>query len=151
MIGYRRCRRGQLSVIWFNEVFSGAVFGLKVMTMSIAITGLGFAIKLSLQRPLLSSINCFYGLKAFIIFVTLYGDGFRIPEYMNEMNSQLRRSSMRLGNPTVKKHFRLLIASIPQVGVKVGNFRNLERESTSIFIDFVATQVASFLIGLKSR
>ena len=74
---------------------------------------------------------------------------FRI-NYVDDMKTVLRLSSMKFADPVQTKQMKLVLKSIPQVGVKVGSFRILGRESALIFIDFIANQVASLLIGLKS-
>ena len=145
MQGCLRCRRTQLSVSRFNMSFAGVLFTFNLATMSVAVAifGFTFSIKFNTQRPLLAGTSTFYGFEGLVMFAMLYNDVFRIPYYADDMKTVLRISSMKLANPVQTKQMKLTLKSIPQVGVKVGSFRFLERESTLIFIDCIANQVAS--------
>ena len=48
-----------------------------------------------------------------------------------------------------RAYFSRVSRSIPNIGVRVGGFRNIERDSTFIFVDFVLSTVVSLLIGVK--
>ena len=151
MKGYSRCRRAQLSLARFNLSFSGTVFALKLVVMVASIFGFTFSIKFMTKQPLLGGISTHYGIEGVLMFTTLYNDLFRIPAYVEQIKSSLRVSANKLANPRHTKHVKLLANSIPYVGVKVGSFRFFEREATLIFIDFIANQVMSLLIGLESK
>ena len=151
MGGFKRCRRAQLSVVRFNDAFSGIVFGFKIMCVAAAIIAFACSITFSTSRPILSVGNSFYGVQMVINFTTFYGDGFRIPQYVDEMRSILKGASGKNQDVAQRRHMNLLLKSIPQVRIKVGTFSYLERASTLIFTDFVSTQTVSLVIALKSN
>ena len=82
-----------------------------------------------------------------LTYTSLYEKAFRIPALFHEarMLMRLRSSDGKIG--AGGKILKMQLKSIPVVGIKVGDFHMLERESTPVFLDYVLTNVVNMLVA----
>ena len=128
----------------FNASTSGAIFGLKLLCLSAGTVGMYFFVRLALHQPLVVILMFFILLFNGITFYSVMWDNvFVIPDAMEEIRRGL---SLRI-QKTDRCLVRRLTKSIGCVAVRVGNFRQMERNSTLSFLDFVVFNTANLLIG----
>ena len=134
----------QLAVNIFNVSTSGAIFGLELLCLSAGTVGMYFFVRLALHQPLVVILMFFILLFNGITFYSVMWDNvFVIPETMD----QIRRDLSQKLHKTDRHLARKLIKSIGCVAVRVGNFRQMERNSTLLFLDFVVFNTANLLIS----
>ncbi|CAG7725953.1 unnamed protein product [Allacma fusca] len=143
----RLCRHLQLLIHYFNHCFSNVVFVLKLYCLSVSTVCLYFAVKLLHVFPMDSIVNAGFGSIIVIEFVVMYDKAFRIPDGIMEFKKEIERKSSEITTSWKEKLIlKKKLAAIPNLGVKVGSFQLLERTSTLIFIDFIASKTATLLI-----
>ena len=137
-------KKMQLAMNIFNTTASGVIFSFKLICLSGGIMGLYFFVRLAFVLPfyatvmflmLLFNCNTFY--------CVMWSKVDVIPDTMDRMLRGLRTRCPRADRRLSKR----LIKSIPCVAVRVGNFRNMEQNSTLIFLDFVVGTTSSCLVG----
>ena len=129
----------------FNLSTSGVVYSYKLISLTTAIVGMYFVVRLALLQPLLVTL----------IFITLMVNGVSfycvvwpnvsvIPDTMDEIRRGLSLKNLTAADRRLAQKFS---QSVSCVAVKVGSFSSMERNSTPIFLDFVVGNTASFLVG----
>ena len=138
----------------FNHVYSFIVFTWKQMALFFGIFTAFFAIRYNIKFPLTSALAAYVHVGIMVVYSLMYEKAFKIPENWRKVKSQLRISA---NLSTIKQYpvggksgqFQKQIQRIPEIGVKVGHFHVLERESTPRFIMFVISSVSSLLITFR--
>ncbi|CAG7686426.1 unnamed protein product [Allacma fusca] len=147
----RTCRKIQLLIIVFNSGYAHVVYLMKILPITFAIlygyssiryfSNLGAVITAALL------VVCFYMI---IFYVAIFGRAFCVPQRMQSFKIELVRSTrLRPIGSFEVKYLQKKTASVANVGIKVGMFHTMERESTPIFIDFVVTTVSTMLITYR--
>ena len=147
---YAQCRQLQLLIQLFNQGFSCYIFTLKVAAISLSIFMFSFGIHL-IHSHTESWTYLLAGAEMAVTFPALLDKGFAIPR----QTAQLKRlvSAVRVKKYNASRASKGLISrlfrSLPNLGVKVGSFHQLERMSTLNFVMFVSVNVVRTLIALK--
>ncbi|CAG7732386.1 unnamed protein product [Allacma fusca] len=143
---FKNFRTTQLLISTFNIGYAPAVYLFKMMSLTFSVlcgySGIRYFSKIGIAIYLLaiSVYMMFY-------YVATFGRAFYIPERMESFKIELLRTAqLSQAKRSVVKHLEKQVASVPNVGIKVGTFHTMERESTPIFIDFVIKTIASLLI-----
>ena len=146
----QKLRAFQAIVTIFNESQSAIVFAIKIMAITTATVmnffGLGY-----FHVNWLVGFFCFAcAVNAEIAFLALFDHAFSIPvkaDYVRKV------ALLRMGTSSNNEHNngkrRLLtreLRSFPVLGIKVGRFNYLERDSTPNFLNFVANKTATLLV-----
>ena len=110
-----------------------------------------FGIRLLLSdHGTLAYVFLYLGLIPSLIFVILFDKAFKIPGQIERFKAGLRLKCERIQlNKMGKSYLRQKIGSVPNLGVKVGGFNIMERESTPRFINFLLYQVSGLLITFR--
>ena len=146
---YAQCRQLQLFIQLFNYGFSYYIFALKVAAISLCIFMFSFGIHL-IHSHTESWTYLLAGAEVAVTFPALFDKGFAIPR----QTAQLKRLALAVGvgkcnGSDSKGLVSRLFRSLPNLGVKVGSFHQLERMSTLNFVMFVSVNVVRTLIALK--
>ena len=144
-------RRLQTLIRIFNESQSSLIYILKIFVMSTAIAMSFFGILYISSNYFVGTFNLLVGLYSQLTFIALYDNAFCIPiraDYIRRMALLCKTSSSTpmLGNMGA---VRRELESFPMLGVKVGHFCYLERQSTPMFMDFVASRTGSLLFTFR--
>lgn len=147
----KRYRPIQLQVAIFNEAFAYVIYTLKLMCLALIIFGLSFSVRFHVANPAISGNSTFYGVYTAVLFIVFYDKVFEMPEKIN--NFKRNAILAACGTPSCRRNgmckiIRLTVTSIPAVGIKVGGFGYLERQSTPIFMDFNFRGIFTILIAL---
>ena len=99
-------------------------------------------------NPYLGLFNLAIAVYGTVAFLALYDHAFAIPRKALELK---RRTSMQLQLFFTKRGrrvrgLRFTLESVPELGIKLGGFNFLERESTPIFLEYVTNRVAGLLM-----
>ena len=79
----------------------------------------------------------------------MYAKAFAIPAGLDDVKTTLRGRICLLNNVTDRNVLRRKVKSMPCVGIKVGDFHTLERESTPIFVHYVVTNIVNLLVTFQ--
>ena len=127
-----------------------SIFGQKLVSMSLAIMGLFFFIRLVHIVPLVSLTFLLLSVDGLIYYSVMWDDACEMPRLTAELTAQLKVRIHNYCSGNGKEYLRRRLASVPSLSVKVGSFREIERNSTLLFFDFVFTTLASLLITFKA-
>ena len=136
-------RQMQLAMNIFNASTSGIIFGLKLLCLAAGIVGMYFFVRLALHQPIL--VNMIFLILLFngIAFYSIMWDNvFTIPATVDKIRRELRLQLQSADRQLAGR----LTGSIACVAVRVGNFRQMERNSTLIYLDFVVFNTATLLL-----
>ena len=133
-------RQMQLAMNIFNASTSGIIFALKLLCLAAGIVGMYFFVRLALHQPILVNLIFLILLFNGIAFYSIMWDNvFAIPATMDQIRRKLGLQ-MQIAD---RQLARRLSWSIAPVAVRVGNFRQMEQNSTLIYLDFVVFNTAT--------
>ena len=127
----RRIRAMQLLVNMFNVGHRNVIYCIKLLCITLAIV-------------LASSTFC----DMIFLYAFVYEKAFAIPDGFERAKHRLVAESRGLRWAQSKKILLRQVRSIPSVGLRVGDFHVLERESTPIFVDYVLKNIVNLLVSL---
>ena len=131
---FNLCKENATSHEYFQRVNLRNVFGLKLLCLAAWIFGMYFFVRLALHQPIF--VNLMFLILLFngiAIYSIMWDNVFAILASVDQIRRELRlqmQSSDRL-------LARTLVRFIACVAVRVGNFRQMERNPTLIYLDFV--------------
>ena len=146
------CKTGrmlELSLKLFNLVYQDIIFVSKLHLLTVSTASWYFGIRLFWTRPLNSAIYNLIGAYLTLLFLVLYDKAFSIPEKMGQFKQEILVLSSQLPFSLERHFMSRRIKSIPIVGIRVGNFNTMERQSTPIFIDFITRSICTLLIACR--
>ena len=111
--------------------------------------GLYFHLKLIFSEPVMSIFFFVLAFDAIAFFAIMWDSAPLIPVMMEELKNQVDVVAAVGGGVRNRKYWRSVSRSVPCIGVSVGGFRSMERDSTLIFMDFVIRNVVSLLMAFK--
>ena len=82
------------------------------------------------------------------LYAFVYEKAFAIPDSLERVRRELMVKIQGMGNASLKKVNRRELKAVPLVGLKVGDFHMLERESTPMFVDYVLRNIVNLLVSL---
>ena len=144
MIG--QIRLVQLVVTLFNVGHRNIIYCMKLLCISLSIVnGYGTIAhgKDNLVFLLLAAcVTC----DCVFFYVIVYEKAFGIPDGLERAKRVLTVEIQGIRNGRLRKVMGRELNSVPLVGLKVGDFHMLERESTPIFVDFVVRNIVNLLV-----
>ena len=143
--GYSLAKIMHLTVNIFNVATAGAVFVQKICNLAGGVVSLYFGLRLVFIQPLISLIFLVAAFNFITFYTMMWDNAFIIPDMIKECKCRLIVMAER-AQVQDRRYWRRVSMSVPCIGVTVGGFRNVERDSTIVFMDFVMTNVASLLI-----
>ena len=133
-----------LVMTMFNDSSAGIVFAIKLLSIFGSVLGMYFFVRLVFNEPFVSFMFFLLTFDGIVFYSIRYDRVYVIPAIILDFRQQLAiEATMGRRN---SKYFYTLSRSMRLVGVKVGSFRNMERNSTLLFLDFFGNSVASMLL-----
>ena len=145
--GYTISKRSHLCMTIYNVSTAGIIFSHKLVCLINSIVGLYFLIRLIFVQPAVSVLFVILAFDAITFYTVMWDNASLIPLMIGILKAET--DVVALGSIMNRVFYRSVSRSIPCVGVRVGGFRNMERDSTLIFVDFVLHNVVSLLIAVK--
>ena len=143
---YRALRRIQLYVGIVNEVNSYVIFSWKVMCISISI-GAGYAAIAHFgDSPIFGLMYCLALANCVSMYTLSYGKAFKMSDRFREASTTavlLAHKRKYTEIATFERQKR----SFSRMGIKVGEFHFIERQSVLIFSHFVLNNIVSMLVA----
>ena len=146
----------------FNRCFPFCIFAWKICSLSISIMCYFFVIRHFQNFPFLCILGSYIAIALTLTYTIMYENAFSIPGKMDELKNeflltaQKTSTSKSASNPVTsgngnktssfKAEMKREIKRIRGVGIKVGSFHQMERESTPNFVDYVVNQVVNLLV-----
>ena len=144
--GYRLAREVHLALKIFNLSAAGIIFSHKLLSLCGGIVGLYFLLRLILFQPLLSLFFFALAFDSIVFYTVIWDNACLIPVLMKEMKNQFDMAAAVVRAVNTHQYWRSVSRSIPCIGVSVGGFRGMERDSTPILVEFVVRNVVSLLM-----
>ena len=69
-----------------------------------------------------------------------------VPTMIQDIKKTMKLSASKECRKAVRKVMVRQLASIPLVGIKVGEFHTLERVSTPVFLHYIVTNIVGILV-----
>ena len=100
------------------------------------------------EHPLIAAFCWLVHIVAFVLYCGGFQRAYRIKEMQNQMKDQLveacgRNHKQRI----VAKEIRMRARALRCMGMQVGQFHEMERNSVLIFIGYVETQLVNLLVS----
>ena len=135
----------------FNESQSSIVFVLKVMTITSATVMNFFGLGYFHVNWIIGLFCMAVAINVEMAFLAVFDHAFAIPVKADHVRKVARLKIVAIGNQTRSKQALLKrqLRSFPVLGIKVGRFNYLERDSTPTFLDYVATKTASLMVTFQ--
>ena len=146
--GYEIAKTSHLCMVLFNVSTAGLIFSHKVNNLTCGILGLYFLLKLVFVQPTVSLLFFILAVDGTGFYTVMWDNASLIPEMIRDLKAETDVVASSAAKIMDRAYFRCVSRSIPNIGVKVGGFRNIERDSTLIFVGFVFNNVVSLLISV---
>jgi len=141
-----RLLRIKYEILLFNNNFSTAVYVFKMSTISAGIVG-GFGFMSLLDKnPLLALVFGNFFIVAISSFSITFNGTHQITEKVEELKRDILVKSRKVRTRSGMKEVEMILKSVQRLGIKVGGFNYMERESTLIFLQYVLEQIVDLLI-----
>ena len=134
-----------LTMTIFNIATARSVFAQKLLALLASIFGMYFFVRLVFIEPVAAVFFFTMLAEGSTFYSVLYGYVDSIPESIQTFKRELNIKAATRGRQS--GYLKRVGNSMRCVGLQVGSFRNMERDSTLIFIDFVSSNVGSLLIS----
>ena len=125
----------------FNLSASGMIFASKLLDNIGTIAGFYFLVRLIFIQPTVSFLFFFFAVDCVMYWTSMWDNSSLVPKMTAELKSWVNIAAGGKNSYVLR-----IVRSVPCIGVKVGGFRSMERNSTVIYLDFVLTNVAIMLI-----
>ena len=142
----RTLRELQLHLNFFNLGFANVLWGYKLALLSGTILGGFSAIRLMHTNPVLGCLYAYIFLACIIVYIGAFQFAYKVTEKLEELTKLMETTSGSLVNAEERKYWARVLRSIPRMGMSLGGFGRVERESVPIFIDFSVQQIVDLLI-----
>jgi len=107
--------------------------------------GFGF-LKLLHRNPVLALIFGNLFIAAILSFPITFNGTHQITEKVEELKREILVKSRKVRTRNGIKEVEMILKSVQRLGIKVGGFNYMERESTLIFLQYVLEQIVDLLI-----
>ena len=142
---YESARELQHYLQLFNTVYKTSNFVHKLFYMSAAVICVSFGIFVESTSLRIMYFSLGIGMSSF--FVLIYDQAFTIPEDVAGLKREMLLGNILVPNPKTREENKRKIKSIPCIGIKIGSFRVMERDSTPEFIDFSIGKIVDLLLA----
>ena len=135
----------QLAMNIFNASNSKIIFALKLICLCGGIVGMYFFIRLAPTEPfVVTFIFLILINNGTVFYAVMWNNVSVIPDTMEEIRRGINLQSQTQAG---RQEARKIARSIASVSVRVGNFREIERNSALLYLDFVVSNAINLLIG----
>ena len=147
MEALRTLRELQLHLNFFNLSFASVLWGMKVCWLSCTILAGFSAIRLIHTNPTFGCLYAYICVACVMIYIGLFQSAYKVTEKLEELTKLMETMSGGLVNPEERKYWARVLKSVPRMGMSLGGFSQVERETVPVFIDFCVNQIVSLLIA----
>ena len=146
---YKSLRQTQLYVGIVNEINCFLIFSCKLLHITVSI-GTGYAALAHFgDHPIFGVMYYLIFINAAFTYIFCYDKSFTIPALFER--AAQRGMFVTCGvKSQASKIFKRQIRSIPRLGIKVGEFHLMERQSTLNFIHFVLNNIVAMLVANRA-
>ncbi|CAG7727114.1 unnamed protein product [Allacma fusca] len=141
------CQRVELLIQLFNHNFMFVIFSLKSFIITFSILLWYSAILFHETEPFVSAVYALMGIDLNLMFVVLYDHAFGVTVKMFELKQRITEKCSGIKCQRKRKLALLKIKSIPNFGIKIGNFQVFQQTSTTILVDFVLKNLAGLVVA----
>ena len=150
---YVEIRELKMFIRLFNCCFPFCIFSMKIFYVTDSIFGYFLVIRHLKEHPLYATFSGYIALLCTSLYSVVYSNAFIVPQNMDRVKRQFLMAARRFNGKKLNSvdMFPLFVREMRRfrnVGIRVGNFHTMERESTPIFIDFVVKQLVSLLVAI---
>ncbi|CAG7729756.1 unnamed protein product [Allacma fusca] len=143
------CRKIQLELCLFNGKFRNLNYFTKLFDMIATVACYYVAIVNYDRNPRFALVFSLLGLNIMTGFLLLFNKAFKIPMKMDDVKREISLASHVLKDSSSRKYVRCRITSMQNVGVEMGGFSTLERQSTPNFLDFIVSSVVDLIVATQ--
>ena len=136
----------QLAVNLFNIGHRNIIYCVKLTCITIASIDAYAAIAHGEGNTIFALVASNLTLNMVLLYAFVYQKAFMIPDGVKKVKNMLQVGILTCRDVKYRKYLRGRINSVPQFGLKVGDFHMLERASTPVFIDYVVKNVVNLLV-----
>ena len=147
-MAYKKCRHLQLFLSFYNKINATFLYCVKLVALFIAISHGYFTIKYFDRNAFLGMYNLYLCLNAQMAYGLMFKTAFGIPNGVKGCRKEVLERC-KGGKNGRGVYVAKALESVPAIGVEVGSFHEVERNSTLIFINFVVTQMVGLLISTR--
>ena len=122
----RESQRVELKIKLFNHIYAPCIFSYKLNLITIA-TALWYFFVRFRKDPFVAVPAAMLAVEVTLIFIITFDKAFRIPGRMQAYKDEVLIASQSLSSQHQRDYVKRRILSVPDVGIRVGNFQNLER------------------------
>ncbi|CAG7729759.1 unnamed protein product [Allacma fusca] len=143
------CRKIQLELCLFNHKFRNMNYFNKLFDMIATVACYYVAIVNYDRNPRFALGFSLLGLNVMTGFLLLFNKAFKIPMKMDNVKGEISLASHILKKPGSRKYVHCRVTSIQNVGVEMGGFSTLERQSTPNFLHFIVSTVTDLIVATQ--
>ena len=140
-------RKVHVAILIYNDSTAAVIFAHKLLCLSGGIVGLYFLLRLILLQPVVSMLFFVLAYDSITFYSVMWDNASLIQFMIRELKDELGVLTAASGVVSHRQYWRRISRSVPCVGVSVGGFRSMERDSTLIFMDFVLKNLVSLLVS----
>ena len=138
----------QIVVNLFNLGHRNVIYALKLACIGLASVNGYAAIAWGTDNVIFTMLASVIANNVIFFYGFVYEKAFAIPDGVKNVKRKLRVQVQACRNVRTRKYLCRRIDSVPSLGLKVGEFHVLERESTPIFVDYVVKNIVNLLVTL---
>ena len=143
---YRFLRYVQLYVGIVNLIDCFIIFSWKLVCITCCIVVGYSAIAHLSYHPVFGVMYYFFILDCLFMYMFTYDRAFQIPAIFQKATRTVMLRALN-GGPKSSKIFKRRQQSVPRLGIQVGNFHMMERESSLNFIHHVVVNIVNMLVA----
>ena len=142
-------RRLQLFVTILNLVNRYLIFTCKLHCIGLAIVTGYAAIAHFTEYPVFGVMYYVIFFDLLLMYALVYEKAFKVAELFEKAKSTLILQSRRSVGGVDWNVLRRQVRSVPPVGIKVGDFHMMERNSTPVYLHYILTNVVNMLVVFR--
>ena len=143
-------RRLHFLLQWFNMVHAWLIFSFKNAAIAAGLAHGYCTIRYFNGNAFYTVLNGLGTIMAYCYFAFLYDRTFTIPRKVCRCKQTLLDEARNISTSESQVSFLTsYIRSVPDIGIKVGEFHTLKRTSTSAFVDFTVRNTARLLLAYR--
>ena len=144
---YKSLRCFQLYMGMMNLINCFLIWTWKVLCMATGV-GTGYAAIVHFSDyPLVGFMYYVILLDCVFMYTFIYDKAFQIPALFERATENVMLHLLNRRRPQLSKILQRLMRSIPRMGIKVGEFHMMERESTLNILHYVLSNIVTVLVA----
>lgn len=138
----------QLYIRLLNTLNRHLIFTVKIFSISTCVISGYAAIAHFTDYPIFGVMYYVITVEGMLIYPLVYAKGVKIPGIFQKVRSLLRVVGRGLADHGYCKELERQLASVPPVvGIQVGGFHVLERNSIPVFLHYIVTNIVNMIVA----